>query len=120
MIIYIIDLEELVDWNSIPSICQFQKSMVNNSFPFGWYVISNVLNKIQVQNVVALAENFFDNPYLLSSQEDTKRVQKQIKCMGRHWPGVVKVVFLDVGITGVEVLDISAQKLKLEFVIDLW
>ena len=94
--------------------------MINDGFPFWRNVISNVLDEIQVQNVVALAKHLFDDSYLLSGQEDAKRIKKQIESMGRHASGVVGIIFLDIGITDVEVLDVPAEELKLEFVVNLW
>ena len=55
--------------------------MVNDRSSFGRNIVSDVLNEIEVKNVVALAEDFFDNSDLLSGEEDSKRIKVKVECV---------------------------------------
>lgn len=92
--------------------------MVNYGFSFGRNVISDVLNKIEVQNTVFLIEDFFDDSNLLGCEVDAKGVEKKIEGMGIHESGILWIELLNVFIAVIEVLEIFAEQLELEFVID--
>ena len=118
MVFGIIGLKQFVDWNYVSTICQFDKGMVNDGPSFGWDIISNVLNEIEIKNVVALSEDFFNNSDLLSGQENSKRIQVKVECVRRHGSGIIGIELLNVCVTRVQILNASAEQLELEFVID--
>jgi hypothetical protein len=92
--------------------------MVNDCPSFGRNIVSDVLNEIEVKNVVALAEDFFDDSDFLSGEEDSKRIKVKVECVRRHGSGIVGIELLNVCVTRVEIFNTSAEKLELEFVID--
>lgn len=118
MIIDIINFKELIYWNNVSAICELDKSMIDHCFPFWRNIVSEVLDKIKIKNVVALTKNFFDDSDLLGGQVNAKRIKKQVKCMGRHVSGIFVIIFLNISIAAVKILNVSTQKLELEFVID--
>ena len=118
MVLDIVVLKKPIDWNCVSSIGQFNKSMINDGPSFRGNVISDILNEIQVKNAVALIEDFLDNSDLLSGKENSKRVEEKIECMWRHGSGIIRIKLLHIWITGVQILDTSAKKLELEFIID--
>ncbi len=119
MVVGIISLKQFADWNHVSSISQFVKGMIDDCFSFGRDVVSHILNKIQVKNVVTLAEDFFDYPNLLGSQENSKGIQIKIKCVRWHGSWIFRIEFLNVCVARVEIFNISTKKLELEFIIDL-
>jgi hypothetical protein len=81
MVLDIVVLKKLIDWNCVSSVGQFKESMINDGPSFWGNVISDILNEIKVKNAVALIKDFLDNSDLLSGKENSKRVEEKIECM---------------------------------------
>ena len=120
MIFYIIVLKQLVNRNSISTSWELSKSMINDSFSFRRNVISDILNEIKIHDVVALTKYLLNDSNFLSSEKDAKIIQKQVECMRRHGSAIGGIEFLNIAIASVQILNISAWQLELEFVINLW
>jgi len=101
MIFNVIILEQLIDWYGFSALRKFCKRMINDCLSFWRDVVSYILYKIQIQDIISLIKYFLYNTNLLSSQVDSKWVQIQIECILAHCSGIVRIKFFNVIVTTV-------------------
>lgn len=94
--------------------------MIDSSLSFLSDILPDIINKESIVDSILMREIISNRSYLLSSEEDTALIQKQIESMLWHSPSILRI---ELAIQLVDVQQIfvdSSKELEFNFVIDFY